>query len=68
LVDFKALVSNEQSQYLKQIERVEQQNGFTNSIEKTVEQAEKNLTDIENPKNSFVIYGEPQSGKTEMMI
>lgn len=68
MVDFKALVSNEQAQYFKQIERVQQQNGFTNSIEKTVQQAEKNLTDIENPKNSFVIYGEPQSGKTEMMI
>ena len=41
-------------------------NRYTESIEETVPKA------IENIKNknsrSFVIYGEPQSGKTEMMI
>lgn len=68
MVDFKSLVSSEQKQYDKQIERVRIQNGFTESIEKTVKQAEVNLTDSIAPKNSFVIYGEPQSGKTEMMI
>ena len=29
---------------------------------------EKSITNINNNNNSFVIYGEPQSGKTEMMI
>ncbi|WP_024449464.1 Z1 domain-containing protein [Mycolicibacterium iranicum] len=35
-------------------------------IEKAVEGAVKNLT--QNNVTSFIIYGEPQSGKTEMMI
>ncbi|EPQ72833.1 Z1 domain-containing protein [Mycobacterium marinum] len=35
-------------------------------IEKAVDGAIKNLT--ENDVRSFIIYGEPQSGKTEMMI
>ena len=37
----------------------------TQYIQKTVEQA---LTVIQSGVNSFVIYGDPQSGKTEMMI
>ena len=37
----------------------------TSHIESTVKQAMLNLKD---GKESFVIYGEPQSGKTEMMI
>ncbi len=38
----------------------------TTSIEKTVNQTISNLQD--NDSRSFVIFGEPQSGKTEMMI
>lgn len=37
----------------------------TQCIEKTVAEA---LRNIESGVNSFVIYGDPQSGKTEMMI
>ena len=37
----------------------------TEHIKKTVDSASDNLN---NGKRSFVIYGEPQSGKTEMMI
>ena len=33
-----------------------------------VETIEKCVTNIENNEKSFVIYGEPQSGKTDMMI
>ena len=38
----------------------------TVSIEKTVEDAVTNIT--KKKAKSFVIYGEPQSGKTSMMI
>jgi hypothetical protein len=52
--------------YLKQLERISN-NGkrLTKNIEIAVEGAVKN---IDSGEKSFVIYGEPQSGKTEMMI
>src|SRR5919106_1082072 len=37
----------------------------TTSIQETVEAA---ATNLKAGKRSFVIYGEPQSGKTEMMV
>ncbi len=51
--------------YRRQIERITAKNGFTQNIETAVEGA---LVNINEGCNSFVIYGEPQSGKTEMMI
>jgi Z1 domain/Type III restriction enzyme, res subunit len=54
------------SRYEKQIERVRSKGQTTAEIEKAVEATLANLS--EHGSESFVIYGEPQSGKTEMMI
>jgi hypothetical protein len=54
-----------QSEYQRQINRVGQKTGFIASIEATTQQA---VESIQAGVKSFVIYGEPQSGKTEMMI
>jgi hypothetical protein len=54
------------SRYLRQLERIRAKNGSTETIEKAVSAAVKNV--FEDKCRSFVIYGEPQSGKTEMMI
>lgn len=55
------------TQYIDRIKFLKNRDGFyTASIEKTVEETIKNLKDRE--ARSFVIFGEPQSGKTEMMI
>jgi hypothetical protein len=53
------------ARYQRQIERVTNDKGYTQNIEKAVEDSIKN---IQAGCRSFVIYGEPQSGKTEMMI
>ena len=53
------------NRYRRQLERITAKNGFTQNIELAVENAVKNIK--ENCR-SFVVYGEPQSGKTEMMI
>ncbi len=53
------------ARYQRQIERVTSDKGHTQNIEKAVEDSIKN---IQAGCHSFVIYGEPQSGKTEMMI
>jgi hypothetical protein len=53
------------NEYERQIQRVSLKTGFTESIEKTVGAATESIL---NGVKSFVIYGEPQSGKTEMMI
>ena len=53
-------------QYDRQLERLKQQGMETDKIEHTVRAAAANLRE-ENP-SPFIIYGEPQSGKTEMMI
>jgi len=51
--------------YEKQLQRLKNENINTIHIETTVAGAIENLnTDIK----SFIIYGDPQSGKTEMMI
>jgi hypothetical protein len=52
-------------EYERQIRRVNSNTGFTASIETTTKKA---LDCIKDGAKSFVIYGEPQSGKTEMMI
>jgi hypothetical protein len=52
-------------EYERQIRRVNTKTGFIASIEATTKKA---LDFIKNGAKSFVIYGEPQSGKTEMMI
>lgn len=54
------------ARYSRQLERINKKTNFTASIEQAVEGSIKNIVDEEC--KSFVIYGEPQSGKTEMMI
>ncbi len=51
--------------YPKQLKRLQLKGLSTDSIEEAVQEAVKNLA---AEKTSLVIYGEPQSGKTEMMI
>jgi Z1 domain len=53
-------------QYERQLRRLTSQHKEVICIEKAVGGAFKNLR--EKDSRSFVIYGEPQSGKTEMMI
>lgn len=54
------------SQYEKQLDRLIRSGKQVDCIEDAARGAVKNLR--ENLSKSFVIYGEPQSGKTEMMI
>lgn len=56
---------NTQKRYNQQINRMLLQGSETKNVENVVEQT---VTNINEGKKSFVIYGEPQSGKTEMMI
>jgi DNA replication protein DnaC len=53
-------------QYERQLERLRAERKEVVSIEDAVRGAIRNLR--EQRGRSFVIYGEPQSGKTEMMI
>ncbi len=52
--------------YAKQLQRLQAEGRATDSVELAVEKAVANLAEAE--PTSLVIYGEPQSGKTEMMI
>jgi len=52
--------------YAKQLQRLQAEGRATDSIELAVNAAVANLAKTE--ASSLVIYGEPQSGKTEMMI
>lgn len=52
-------------EYQRQLERLRVSGKHTGCIEDAVDGAAHNLRE---KKHSFVIYGEPQSGKTEMMI
>ena len=55
------------NQYDKRISHLKSQKGWdTNNIEQTIDEVYKNI--FEDNCRSLVIYGEPQSGKTEMMI
>lgn len=51
--------------YSKQIERLKSEGKETSAIEKVVNKCIDNITD---GITSFVIFGEPQCGKTELMI
>jgi uncharacterized protein (DUF4415 family) len=53
------------SRYERRIKTLRGEQLYTQSIEVTVEEVLENLV---SGVTSFVIYGEPQSGKTEMMI
>ena len=64
-IDFDLLDLENDSEYSRQINRVLKNTSHTESIEKTVLKASES---IKSGVRSFVIYGEPQSGKTEMMI
>jgi len=61
--DFK---SKNDDRYERHLQTLRLQSKHTTSIEKAVIDALKNIN--QNNTRSFVIYGEPQSGKTEMMI
>jgi len=54
------------NQYQRQLQRLRDVGNSTECIELAVQGALKNLSG--GAQKSFVIYGEPQSGKTEMMI
>ncbi|MCY4420217.1 MAG: DEAD/DEAH box helicase family protein [Gammaproteobacteria bacterium] len=54
------------SQYEGQLKRLSRKKVKIDQIEKTVTQAIENLNEPTPPP--FIIYGEPQCGKTEMMI
>lgn len=58
--------SKQPSQYKWQLERLAKEGKQVDCIEEAVDGAIANLS--EDQRASFVIYGEPQSGKTEMMI
>ena len=65
-MDFEELERNsDNNRYQTQLNRIRNDSKETEQIEQAVSGA---LNNIKNNKNSFVIYGEPQSGKTEMMI
>src|SRR3989344_8575751 len=53
------------NRYRVQLERIAAKNSSTKEVEIAVDGAIKN---IDSKCHSFVVYGEPQSGKTEMMI
>ena len=54
------------NRYLKQLQRLQANDIQTDCIEVAVEGAVTNLTTAKT--SALVVYGEPQSGKTEMMI
>lgn len=60
-------IKKEEGQYEKRIAQLEAGNPplYTESIKETVKKSIKNL---DEGHRSFIIYGDPQSGKTEMMI
>lgn len=55
----------ENKRYIRRISALNIEGKNTKYIEKTVDDA---VSKISSRVNSFVIYGDPQSGKTEMMI
>jgi|SRR6185369_1081231 len=59
-------IAAENIRYERQLARLRDARKQTSCIEKAVNRALENI--IAGKANSFVIYGEPQSGKTEMMI
>ncbi len=64
MTDYKAMVGNVgDNQYEKRVDYLKGAGLETTQIESTVKQI-----DLTAKSKSFVIFGEPQSGKTEMMI
>ena len=59
-------IATANNRYEQQINRLIQGGRQTTCIEQAVTKAIENVQS--NKTNSFIIYGEPQSGKTEMMI
>src|SRR3712207_5505195 len=59
-------VAEPANQYRRQLERLATDGKQVDCIEQAVDNAIANLA--REGRASFVIYGEPQSGKTEMMI
>jgi hypothetical protein len=53
------------ARYSRMLEKLRSKERYTHSIEKAVDEA---ISNLEQGGKAFVIYGEPQSGKTEMMI
>ena len=54
------------NQYERQLKRLTESSKEVVSVEEAVRGAVRNIAELDG--RSFVIYGEPQSGKTEMMI
>ncbi|MDB5413943.1 MAG: helicase [Rubritepida sp.] len=54
------------NQYLRQLKRLTDSGKGVDSIELAVRESLRNLAS--SGRKSFIVYGEPQSGKTEMMI
>lgn len=65
MVNLKTLQVSSKTRYELQIERLRANNLDTKEIEETVTNT---ISHLANGIQSLVIYGEPQSGKTEMMI
>ncbi|MCC6969776.1 MAG: hypothetical protein IT434_06090 [Phycisphaerales bacterium] len=67
-VDIKAILAGAKlsKQYQKQLERITKEGNRTSMIEEAVDGVLKNIPQAAG--TSLVIYGEPQSGKTELMI
>lgn len=64
--NIKDFVPTEAARYERRISHLQAEGFYTDSIKSTVEGAIENIATQD--ARSFVIYGEPQSGKTEMMI
>lgn len=64
-IDHLRTLAAQRNGYQHQLERLRREKRQTTCIEQTVTSAAKNIT---SGAKSFIIYGEPQSGKTEMMI
>lgn len=58
--------SQNHSRYERRLSQLKSEGRYTHSIETTVSEALDNI--VNKTARSFVIFGEPQSGKTEMMI
>ena len=66
IADFISSRNANHSRYERRISELHANGSYTDSIERAVTGATENISGGET--RAFVIYGEPQSGKTEMMI
>jgi DNA replication protein DnaC len=65
-IDRLRTIAGAKNRYQQQLNRLSQSNKEISSIEEAVSKAMHNISLLKT--KSFVIYGEPQTGKTEMMI